>query len=170
VSSGYPLGRRLVGERAGGLTGVLIWRRVRVQRGGHRGQQPHERREAGAPGETLALAQGGYAGGLDMEYAHKVINHAEAYAKGSVHTNGLENFWSLLKRGIGGTYVSVEPFHLFRYLDEQAFRFNRRKVTDGERFAALAGAVQKKRLTYTELTGGDPPGGALAGGAASMGG
>jgi transposase-like protein len=64
--------------------------------------------------------------GLEQEYVHKVIDHAECYAKGHVHTNGLENFWSLLKRGIKGTYVSVEPFHLFRYLDEQAFRFNER--------------------------------------------
>src|SRR6266550_5544367 len=64
---------------------------------------------------------------LADEYVHNVIDHAECYAKGHVHTNGLENFWSLLKRGIKGTYVSVEPFHLFRYLDEQAFRFNERK-------------------------------------------
>src|SRR6185312_14899843 len=61
--------------------------------------------------------------GLDGDYAHEVINHAEAYVNGQIHTNGLENFWSLLKRAIKGTYVSVEPFHLFRYLDEQAFRF-----------------------------------------------
>src|SRR4029077_15115920 len=61
--------------------------------------------------------------GLDREYAHGGIDHAQAYVNGRVHTNGLENFWSLLKRSIGGTYVSVEPFHLFRYLDEQAFRY-----------------------------------------------
>ncbi len=72
--------------------------------------------------------------GLDREYVHKVIDHAETYVKGNVHTNKIENFWSLLKRGLKGTYVSVEPFHLFRYLDEQAFRFNERKATDGERF------------------------------------
>jgi ISXO2-like transposase domain len=60
--------------------------------------------------------------GLANDYAHKVIDHAEAYVDGRVHTNSLENFWSLLKRGISGTYVSVEPFHLFRYLDEQTFR------------------------------------------------
>ena len=64
--------------------------------------------------------------GLAQEYAHKVIDHAEKYVDGQVHTNGLENFWSLLKRGISGTYVSVEPFHLFRYLDEQVFRYNNR--------------------------------------------
>ena len=65
--------------------------------------------------------------GLDREYVHQVINHAETYVKGNVHTNGIENFLSLLKRGLKGTYISVEPFNLFRYLDEQAFRFNKRK-------------------------------------------
>jgi transposase-like protein len=77
--------------------------------------------------------------GLAQEYAHQVIDHAEKYVDGQVHTNGIENFWSLLKRGIAGTYVSVEPFHLFRYLDEQVFRYNNRgnkenKVTDSDRF------------------------------------
>jgi len=71
---------------------------------------------------------------LNYDYMHNVINHAEKYVEGNVHTNGIENFWSLLKRTIGGTYISVEPFHLFRYLDEQAFRFNRRKKNDPERF------------------------------------
>ena len=69
--------------------------------------------------------------GLSDAYAHAVIDHAEAYVRGNVHTNGLENFWSLLKRAIKGTYVSVEPFHLFRYLDEQAYRFNTRKAKEG---------------------------------------
>src|SRR5205807_8592313 len=64
--------------------------------------------------------------GLEDEYQHKVIDHAVKYVDGRIHTNGLENFWSLLKRGISGTYVSVEPFHLFRYLDEQAYRYNNR--------------------------------------------
>ena len=77
--------------------------------------------------------------GLIRDYSHSMIDHAVKYVDGAVHTNGLENFWSLLKRGLKGTYVSVEPFHLFRYLDEQAFRFNNRgnkenKITDGERF------------------------------------
>jgi transposase-like protein len=67
--------------------------------------------------------------GLESEYAHQVIDHAIEYVNGQVHTNGMENFWSLLKRGISGTYVSVEPFHLFRYVDEQAFRFNNRTDT-----------------------------------------
>jgi transposase-like protein len=92
--------------------------------------------------------------GLSAEYVHNVINHAEAYARGNVHTNGLENFWSLLKRGLGGTYISVEPFHLFRYMDEQAFRFNHRKdMNDGDRFHALTGRIVGKRLTFAEVTG-----------------
>jgi transposase-like protein len=94
--------------------------------------------------------------GLDREYIHKVIDHAEAYAQGTVHTNGLENYWSLLKRMLRGTYVSVEPFHLFRYLDEQAFRFNLRKMTDAARFALTAGAVFGKRLTFAQLTASNP--------------
>ena len=94
--------------------------------------------------------------GLDREYIHKVIDHAEAYAQGTVHTNGLENYWSLLKRMLRGTYVSVEPFHLFRYLDEQAFRFNLRKLTDAARFALTAGAVFGKRLTFAQLTASNP--------------
>jgi transposase-like protein len=68
------------------------------------------------------------------EFEHQVIDHAVQYVDGKIHTNGMENFWSLLKRGINGTYVSVEPFHLFRYLDEQTFRFNERKLTDAQRF------------------------------------
>ena len=68
-------------------------------------------------------------------------------------TNGLENFWSLLKRGISGTYVSVEPFHLFRYLDEQTYRYNNRKLTDGERFSIAVSGIAGKRLTFAELTG-----------------
>jgi transposase-like protein len=92
--------------------------------------------------------------GLSQNYAHKVIDHAEKYVDGQVHTNGLENFWSLLKRGISGTYVSVEPFHLFRYLDEQTFRYNNRDaLNDGERFHRAMQHVANRRLTYAELTG-----------------
>jgi transposase-like protein len=90
--------------------------------------------------------------GLDSEYAHKVINHAEKYVDGTVHTNRMENFWSLLKRTIGGTYVSVEPFHLFRYLDEQSFRYNERTATDAQRFQKVLGSVAGKRLTWNHLT------------------
>ena len=90
---------------------------------------------------------------LADEYTHQVIDHAECYAKGHVHTNGLENFWSLLKRGIKGTYVSVEPFHLFRYLDEQAFRFNERKDDDKGRFLKAIASFAGKRLMYSKLIG-----------------
>ena len=90
-------------------------------------------------------------------YVHNVIDHAEAYVDGQVHTNGLENFWSLLKRALKGTYVSVEPFHLFRYLDEQAFRFNNRKGTDAMRFALALKGILGKRLTYSALTGSELP-------------
>src|SRR5207248_468117 len=75
--------------------------------------------------------------GLHADYQHAVINHAIEYVNGNIHTNGMENFWSLLKRGLHGTYISVEPFHLFRYIDEQAFRFNERKMTDAERFTEV---------------------------------
>ena len=89
--------------------------------------------------------------GLSPEYVHNVINHAEAYVNGRIHTNGMENFWSLLKRTIKGTYVSTAPFHLFRYLDEQTFRFNARHANDGERFLAVAASIVGKRLTYSKL-------------------
>jgi hypothetical protein len=92
--------------------------------------------------------------GLAGEYAHQVVDHATQYVDGRVHTNGLENFWSLLKRGISGTYVSVEPFHLFRYLDEQMFRFNNRKDLDDKgRFDLTVSQLVGKRLTYAQLTG-----------------
>jgi len=93
--------------------------------------------------------------GLSDEYTHNVVNHAKEYVRGHVHTNGMENFWSLLKRSIRGTYVNVEPFHLFRYLDEQAFRFNERKDENGDkgRFIKAISGIIGKRLTWGELTG-----------------
>lgn len=91
--------------------------------------------------------------GLDSKYAHKVIDHAEAYVDGSVHTNCLENFWSLLKRAIKGTYVSIEPFHLFRYLDEQLFRYNEREAKDAERFGKVLASIAGKRLTWAQVIG-----------------
>lgn len=91
--------------------------------------------------------------GLEGDYAHQVINHAVKYVDGQVHTNSIENFWSLLKRCLNGTYVSVEPFHLFRYLDEQTFRFNQRKGTDAQRFVLALRSIIGKRLTYKEVTG-----------------
>jgi transposase-like protein len=90
---------------------------------------------------------------LDEEYVHHVINHAVEYVRGHIHTNGIENFWSLLKRTLKGTYVSVEPFHLFRYLDEQAYRFNKRKMTDFQRFIGVVEMVTGKRLEYRQLIG-----------------
>ena len=95
--------------------------------------------------------------GLDSDYVHEAIDHAKEYVRGNVHTNGLENFWCLLKRSIRGTYVSVEPFHLFRYLDEQAFRFNERAATDSERFVKAVPSICGRRLTYKGLTGNVEP-------------
>jgi transposase-like protein len=102
--------------------------------------------------------------GLDKNFVHKVINHSQEYVNGQVHTQGIENFWSLLKRGLRGTYVAVEPFHLDRYLDEQMFRYNNRAtkdnpLTDADRFALAVTQIVGKRLTYSELTGkdGDAP-------------
>jgi transposase-like protein len=107
--------------------------------------------EAGAALYTDALLS---YDGLASEYAHKVVDHAVEYVKGQVHTNGLENYWSLLKRGISGTYVSVEPFHLFRYLDEQSFRYNNRLgMGDADHFSLALSQVTGKRLTYAEVTG-----------------
>jgi hypothetical protein len=106
--------------------------------------------EAGAALYTDSLPS--YSG-LAQNYAHAVVDHAVAYVDGRVHTNGLENFWSLLKRGIAGTYVSVEPFHLFRYLDEQSFRFNNRRTSDSSRFSRAVSQIVGKRLTFAQLTG-----------------
>lgn len=91
------------------------------------------------------------------EYIHQVVDHAEKYVDGQIHTNGLENFWSLLKRCIKGTYIAVEPFHLFRYLDEQSYRFNNRKLTDQIRFLAMSRLIVGRRLTYEQLTGKNVP-------------
>jgi len=107
--------------------------------------------EAGAALYTDALLS---YDGLAGDYAHQVVDHALVYVSGTCHTNGLENFWSLLKRGISGTYVSVEAFHLFRYLDEQAYRFNNRKdMNDFDRFKLAASQIVGKRLTWNEVTG-----------------
>jgi transposase-like protein len=95
---------------------------------------------------------------LNARFIHEVVDHVQTYVRGTVHTNGIENFWSLLKRTLGGTYVGVEPFHLDRYIDEQIFRYNNRKdgkrvVTDSERFALAMSQVYGKRLTFAEVTG-----------------
>jgi transposase-like protein len=90
-------------------------------------------------------------------YIHETVNHAETYVNGQVHTNSLENFWSLMKRNLSGTYVAVEPFHLDRYLDEQVFRFNNRQNKgDADRFSKVVSQIVGKRLTYAELTGKTP--------------
>ncbi len=114
--------------------------------------QPYVRKYVKGGSYVFTDAWVGYHG-LDREYVHQVIDHAETYVKGNVHTNGIENFWSLLKRTLKGTYVSVEPFHLFRYLDEQAYRFNNRKANDGERFIRVLAGTKGKRLTYQNLIG-----------------
>jgi hypothetical protein len=95
---------------------------------------------------------------LPEEYTHEFVNHMERYVNGQVHTNGLENFWSLMKRTLSGTYVAVEPFHLHRYLDEAMFRYNNRAtkdnpLNDADRFDAAVRQIVGKRLTYADLTG-----------------
>ena len=96
---------------------------------------------------------------LPKDITHAFVNHAKQYVDGQVHTNGIENFWSLLKRGLNGTYVAIEPFHLSRYLDEQVFRFNHRKdargnkTPDADRFSIAVSQIVGRRLTYAELTG-----------------
>jgi transposase-like protein len=109
-------------------------------------------REHVEPGSTVYSDELLSYDGLD-DYKHKVINHAETYVNGQIHTNGMENFWSLLKRGLKGTYVAVEPFHLFRYVDEQAFRFNNRDTDDVHRFVLGMKQIVGRRLTYKQLTG-----------------
>jgi transposase-like protein len=112
--------------------------------------------KAGSAIYTDALMS--YQGLREQDFAHQVIDHAEKYVDGQVHTNGLENFWSLVKRGLKGTYISTEPFHLFRYLDEQVFRYNNRgskenPVHDGDRFQLALSQIAGKRLTFAEVTG-----------------
>ena len=90
---------------------------------------------------------------LKHAFNHRTVDHAVQYVDGNVHTNAIENFWTLLKRGLNGTYVSVEPFHLFRYLDERVFTFNERGSNDRERFEKVLDMAANRRLTYAELTG-----------------
>ena len=152
--------RRITGT--GGADKTVVF--GMVERGGKvRAQVVPDRRKRTLQTEVRANVEAGAAlysdallsyDGLEREYAHGVIDHAVEYADGAVHTNTMENFWSLLKRGISGTYISVEPFHLFRYLDEQAFRYNNRKdMTDSDRFVLAASQIVGKRLTYAEVTG-----------------
>jgi transposase-like protein len=106
--------------------------------------------EAGSAVYTDALSS--YSG-LEARYEHAMVDHAEGYVNGQVHTNGIENFWAILKRGLHGTYVSVEPFHLFRYLDERMFTFNLRDLTDLGRFTTVLHSCAGRRLTWDGLTG-----------------
>jgi transposase-like protein/5-methylcytosine-specific restriction endonuclease McrA len=140
--------------------------RLKVMRGIKvRDLDPEVRANVEAGAELLTDSHPSYYK-LGNEYVHQVIDHAISYANGHVHTNCLENSWSLLKRALKGTYVNVEPFHLFRYLDEQAFRYNERKHEDGDRgrFMDIVRSVAGKRLTYNKLidldgkkSGGLPP-------------
>lgn len=93
-----------------------------------------------------------------MQFVHDTVNHATEYVRGQVHTQGIENFWSLLKRSLRGTYVAVEPFHLDRYVTEQVFRYNNRAtkdnpLNDGDRFALIVSQIVGRRITYNQLTG-----------------
>jgi len=112
-----------------------------------------------APGSKIYTDEAAVYKSLPKEYTHEFVNHVEKYVHGRVHTNGMENFWSLLKRGLNGTYVAVEPFHLFRYIDEQVFRYNNRKDDDGnklsdsDRFQLALSQIAGKRLTFAEVTG-----------------
>jgi transposase-like protein len=114
----------------------------------------NEIRQHVAGGSTVITDTHPSYNGLSRDYVHEAIDHAKEYVRGNVHTNGLENFWSLLKRTVRGTYVSVEPFHLFRYLDEQAFRFNERENTDSGRFLKGIVGIIGKRLQFSKLIGG----------------
>ena len=112
-----------------------------------------------APGSFVFTdAHSGYRKLKELDFVHETVSHMNEYVRGSVHTNGIENFWSLLKRTLNGTYVAVEPFHLSKYADEQAFRYNNRTtkdnpLTDADRFMLAVSQTSGKRLTYAELTG-----------------
>ena len=140
-------------ERGGEVRTFAVPSRKKKALQGHISQHV----EAGTPVYTDALMS--YIG-LNENFQHEVIDHAERYVQGRVHTNGLENFWSLLKRGLKGTYISTEPFHLFRYLDEQAWRYNNRgnketPINDADRFQLALSQIAGKRLTFAEVTGKD---------------
>jgi transposase-like protein len=134
-------------ERGGNVRAVVVENRRRTEL--HKQVREHVEAGAALYSDELKSYEG-----LSAEYEHAVINHAVEYVNGNIHTNGMENFWSLLKRGLHGTYVSVEPFHLFRYIDEQAFRYNNRKnMSDADRFDLAVSQIVGKRLTYAEVTG-----------------
>jgi transposase-like protein len=121
-----------------------------VETSKRRDLQPNIRSVA-EPGATIYTDALRSYEGLEDEYLHETVDHAKEYVRGDVHTNGMENFWSLLKRCISGTYISVMPWQLCRYVDEQVFRFNWRKLTDAERFHEVMTRVVGRRLQYAEL-------------------
>jgi transposase-like protein len=144
-----PMGKAIVFGLLDRETGKVHTKHTHTRR---KGDLQSEIRAHVAPGANVYTDALKSYDGL-AEYTHKVVDHAETYVDGVVHTNRMENFWSLLKRSIKGTYVSVEPFHLFRYLDEQSFRYNERHMTDGERFEKVLSCVSGKRLTYATVKG-----------------
>jgi transposase-like protein len=134
-------------ERGGKVRTQIVDKRRKVN------MQPLVREHVEAGSALLTDALKSYIG-LDKYCEHEVIDHAIKYVRGKVHTNTIENFWSLVKRQLHGTYISVEPFHLYRYLDEQMFRFNNRKdMNDSQRFELGMSQIFGKRLTYEQLTG-----------------
>jgi len=144
-----PMGKAIVFGLLDRETGKVHTSVVGGRRKQHLHREIRQHVQAGSELHTDALkSYEGLAG-----FTHKVVDHAETYVDGNVHTNRLENFWSLLKRAIKGTYVSVEPFHLFRYLDEQSFRYNERELTDAQRFVKVLRGVAGKRLTYARVRG-----------------
>ncbi len=114
--------------------------------------QPYVRDNVSAGATVYTDAHSGYTG-LEGEYTHRTVDHATHYVDGQVHSNGIENFWSLLKRGLHGTYISVRPFHLYRYLDERVFTYNHRESTDLGRFTTVLEMVSGRRLTWAQVTG-----------------
>ena len=155
--------RKLAMKTGRGETGKTVVMGILERKGNVRGAvvadvkkrtlQPHIYENV-EPGTSVYTDEFNAYMGLEKDFEHGVINHAEKYVDGQIHTNGMENFWSLLKRGLHGTYVSVEPFHLFRYLDEQMFRYNHRKdIGDAGRFDLAVQQIVGKRLTYAEVTG-----------------
>jgi len=145
-----PIGKVIVAavlERGGKVRATVVGRRRKKQ------LQDLVRQHV-QPGTDVFTDELGSYEGLAKDFQHQVINHAEAYVNERIHVNGCENFWSLLKRGLHGTYVSVEPFHLFRYIDEQSFRYNNRKdMNDADRFSLAIIGIVGRRLTYKDLLG-----------------
>src|SRR6185312_5580578 len=160
--------RRMQGKRGGADAGGKVIVMGMLERGGEvRTKVLSNRKKAAVQGELRKHVQAGSAIFTDelqsyadlTDYEHQVINHAVKYVDGNIHTNGMENFWSLVKRALKGTYISVEPFHLFRYLDEAMYSYNNRKdengdkLSDFERFDRAVRQIVGKRLTWDDLTG-----------------